>query len=203
MEDARDSLDQEACYRAVLTRDPRFDGRFFTGVKTTGIYCRPVCPARTPKRENVQLLSPRAAAARRPGSAPACAAGPRRRPTSAAWRGTSQHRLAGRWRLIEAGALDDGDVDALAARLGVGERHLRRLFRAAPRRRPGRVAQTRRVLLAKHLIHETDLPMAEVALASGLRQRAALQRDVSGASTAARPRPCASGPSGPPTAACG
>lgn len=165
MEDARDSLDQEACYRAVLTRDLRFDGRFFTCVKTTGIYCRPVCPARTPKRENMRFVAS-AAAAEEAGFRACLRCRPETAPDMGAWRGTS-NTVSRALGLIEAGALDEGDVDALAARLGVGERHLRRLFRQHLGAAPVSVAQTRRVLLAKALIHQTDLAMAEVALASG------------------------------------
>ena len=165
MEDARDSLDQEACYRAVLTRDPRFDGRFFTCVKTTGIYCRPVCPARTPKRENMRFVAS-AAAAEEAGFRACLRCRPETAPDMGAWRGTS-NTVSRALGLIEAGALDEGDVDGLAARLGVGERHLRRLFRQHLGAAPVSVAQTRRVLLAKALIHQTDLGMAEVALASG------------------------------------
>jgi len=165
MENARDMLDQEACYRAVLTRDPRFDGRFFTCVKSTGIYCRPVCPARTPKRENMRFVAS-AAAAEEAGFRACLRCRPETAPDMGAWRGTS-NTVSRALNLIEAGALDEGDVDALAARLGVGERHLRRLFRQHLGAAPVSVAQTRRVLLAKALIHQTDLPMAEVAMASG------------------------------------
>ncbi|HRJ63509.1 MAG TPA: Ada metal-binding domain-containing protein, partial [Brevundimonas sp.] len=120
-------LDQEACYRAVLTRDARFDGRFFGCVKTTGIYCRPVCPARTPKRENMSFVVS-AAAAEEAGFRACLRCRPETAPDMGAWRGTS-NTVSRALALIEAGALDEGDVDALAGRLGVGERHLRRLFR--------------------------------------------------------------------------
>lgn len=164
MEIAR-KLDQEACYRAVLTRDGRFDGRFFTCVKSTGVYCRPVCPARTPKRENMVFVVS-AAAAEEAGFRACLRCRPETAPDMGAWRGTS-NTVSRALALIEAGALDEGDVDALAGRLGVGERHLRRLFRQHLGAAPVSVAQTRRVLLAKALIHQTDLPMAQVALASG------------------------------------
>lgn len=164
MENARE-LDQEACYRAVLTRDARFDGRFFGCVKTTGIYCRPVCPARTPKRENMFFVVS-AAAAEEAGFRACLRCRPETAPDMGAWRGTS-NTVNRALALIEAGALDEGDVDALAGRLGVGERHLRRLFRQHLGAAPVSVAQTRRVLLAKALIHQTDLSMAQVALASG------------------------------------
>ena len=158
-------LDQEACYRAVLTRDVRFDGRFFGCVKTTGIYCRPVCPARTPKRENMVFVAS-AAAAEEAGFRACLRCRPETAPDMGAWRGTS-NTVSRALTLIEAGALDEGDVDGLAGRLGVGERHLRRLFRQHLGAAPVSVAQTRRVLLAKALIHQTDLSMAQVALGSG------------------------------------
>ncbi len=160
-----DDLDPDACYRALSTRDARFDGRFFTGVKTTGIYCRPVCPARTPKRENV-LFFPSAAAAQEAGFRPCLRCRPETSPDLGAWRGASNTVSRG-LALIEGGALDETDVEGLAGRLGVGERQLRRLFRQHLGASPVAVAQTRRVLLAKQLIHETRLPMAQVALAAG------------------------------------
>jgi AraC family transcriptional regulator of adaptative response / DNA-3-methyladenine glycosylase II len=163
-------LDQEACYRAVLTRDARFDGRFFGCVKTTGIYCRPVCPARTPKRENMIFVIS-AAAAEEAGFRACLRCRPETAPDMGAWRGTS-NTVSRALTLIEQGALDShaaggADVDALAGRLGVGERQLRRLFRQHLGAAPVSVAQTRRVLLAKALIHESDLSMAQVALAAG------------------------------------
>lgn len=165
METTANSLDQEACYRAVLTRDARFDGRFFGCVKTTGIYCRPICPARTPRRENMVFVVT-AAAAEEAGFRACLRCRPETAPDMGAWRGTSNTVSRG-LALIEAGALDEGDIDALAGRLGVGERQLRRLFRQHLGAAPVSVAQTRRVLLAKALIHETDLSMAHVAHASG------------------------------------
>lgn len=159
------NLDQESCYRAVTTRDARFDGRFFGCVKTTGIYCRPVCPARTPKPENMVFVVT-AAAAEEAGFRACLRCRPETAPDMGAWRGTS-NTVSRALTLIEAGALDEGDVDALAGRLGVGERQLRRLFRQHLGAAPVSVAQTRRVLLAKALIHQTDLSMAEVALGSG------------------------------------
>ena len=158
-------LDHDACYRAIATRDARFDGRLFTGVRTTGIYCRPICPARTPKRENV-VFYPSAAAAQSAGFRPCLRCRPETAPDLAAWRGTS-NTIARALTLIEGGALDDADVDSLATRLGVGERHLRRLFDQHLGASPVAVAQTRRVLLAKQLIHETNLPMTQIAMASG------------------------------------
>lgn len=158
-------LDQDACYRAVFARDARFDGKFFSGVKTTGIYCRPVCPARTPRRENIHFYRS-AAEAEAAGFRPCLRCRPETAPDMGAWRGTSNTVSRG-LALIEAGALDDGDVESLAGHLGVGERQLRRLFRRHLGAAPVSVAQTRRVLLAKQLIQETRMPMAEVALAAG------------------------------------
>jgi len=161
----RMDLDHDACYRALSLRDSRFDGRFFTGVKTTGIYCRPVCPARTPHSKNVIFLAT-AAAAQEAGFRPCLRCRPETAPDMGAWRGTS-NTVSRALSLIELGALEDGNVEALAERLGLGERQLRRLFRQHLGASPIGVAQTRRILLAKQLIHETRLPMAEIAFASG------------------------------------
>jgi AraC family transcriptional regulator of adaptative response / DNA-3-methyladenine glycosylase II len=158
-------MDRLACYRAISTRDPRFDGRLFVGVKTTGIYCRPICPARTPKFENVSFFAS-AAAAQEAGFRPCLRCRPEISPELAFWRGTS-NTVSRALALIEAGGLDANDVEGLANRLGVGARQLRRLFRKHVGASPVAVAQTRRVLLAKQLIHETGLSRAEVALASG------------------------------------
>ena len=158
-------MDRTACYRAISTRDARFDGRLFVGVKTTGIYCRPICPARTPKFENVSFY-PSAAAAQEAGLRPCLRCRPETSPDLAFWRGTG-NTVSRALALIEAGGLDGANVEGLANRLGVGARQLRRLFHRHVGASPIAVAQTRRVLLAKQLIHETSLPMAEVALASG------------------------------------
>jgi len=146
-------LDHDACYRAVKLRDARFDGRFFTAVKTTGIYCRPICPARTPQSRNVTFF-PTAAAAQEAGFRPCLRCRPETAPDMPAWRGTSTSVARG-LALIELGALDGGNVDQLAERLGMGERQMRRLFRQHLGASPIAVAQTRRILLAKQLIHET------------------------------------------------
>jgi AraC family transcriptional regulator of adaptative response / DNA-3-methyladenine glycosylase II len=165
MKDGRMDLDHDACYRAIQSRDARFDGRIFTGVKTTGIYCRPVCPARMPRSENV-VFYPSAAAAEEAGFRACLRCRPETSPDLGAWKGVS-NTVSRALSLIEAGALDDGDVEALAGRLGVGDRQLRRLFKLHLGATPVGVAQTRRVLLAKQLIQETQMPMAEVALAAG------------------------------------
>lgn len=158
-------LDPSACYRAVLARDARYDGRFFTCVKTTGIYCRPICPARPPRLENCTFV-PTAAAAQAAGFRPCLRCRPESAPDLDAWRGTSA-TVSRALKMIEAGALDDGDVASLADRLEIGQRQLRRLFRRHIGATPVGVAQTRRVLLAKQLIHQSNLSMIQVALASG------------------------------------
>ena len=158
-------MDDNACYRAIETRDRRFDGRLFVGVTSTGIYCRPFCPAPTPKRANVRFF-PTAAAAQEAGFRPCLRCRPEISPELAYWRGDSNtvFRALG---LIEAGALDEAGVESLAARLGMGERQLRRLFRRHLGASPVAIAQTRRILLAKQLIQDTALPMTSVALAAG------------------------------------
>lgn len=158
-------LDHDACYRALCARDPRFDGRLFVAVKTTGIYCRPVCPARTPHRRNV-VFYPTAAAAQEAGFRPCLRCRPETAPDLGAWRGAS-NTVSRALALIEMGALDEKGVDDLAGRVGVGERQLRRLFQQHLGASPVAVAQTRRVLLAKQLIRETLLPMTEIAAAAG------------------------------------
>ena len=158
-------LDQDACYRALQTRDPRFDGRFFTAVRSTGIYCRPICPAPTPKRANCMFVAC-AAAAQEAGFRPCLRCRPESSPGTPAWAGTSTTVARG-LRLIEEGALDGGSCEELAARLGIGERHLRRLFVEHVGAPPQAIALTRRVAFAKQLIDESDLKMAEVAFSAG------------------------------------
>jgi AraC family transcriptional regulator, regulatory protein of adaptative response / DNA-3-methyladenine glycosylase II len=158
-------LDPALCYRAMLARDARYDGAFFVCVRTTRIYCRPICPARPPLFRNCQFL-PSAAAAQEAGFRPCLRCRPESSPDIGAWRGASA-TVSRALALIEEGALDGADVETFAERLGIGERHLRRLFQRHLGAAPISVAQTRRVLLAKQLIHETALPMTEVALASG------------------------------------
>jgi AraC family transcriptional regulator of adaptative response / DNA-3-methyladenine glycosylase II len=158
-------LDPTACFRAFATRDERLDGRLFGAVITTGVYCRPICPARTPRPENVRFFAS-AAAAQHAGFRPCLRCRPETAPELGAWKGTA-NTVSRALDLIDLGALDSGDIQDLANRLGVGERHLRRLFQDHLGASPVAVAQTRRLLMARRLILETRLPMAEVALAAG------------------------------------
>jgi len=160
-------LDRSTCYRAFESHDSRFDGRVFVGVTSTGIYCRPVCPARTPRFENCRFFGS-AAAAQEAGFRPCLRCRPEIAPDFASWRG-SANTVSRALALIADGALDEDEagVEKLAERLGVGGRQLRRLFQRHLGASPVAVAQTRRVLFAKQLLHDTSLPMAEVALASG------------------------------------
>src|ERR1700687_1500601 len=119
-------FDPKICARARLARDPCFDGRFFIGVLTTGIYCRPICPARSPKEENVRYF-PTAAAAAEAGLRPCLRCRPECSPGTPAWLGPSP-TVSRALRLIGESALEDGSVDSLAQRVGIGSRHLRRLF---------------------------------------------------------------------------
>ena len=160
------ALDRDVCYSAVLARDSRFDGTFFTAVKTTKIYCRPICPARTPHARNCDFFAS-AASAQTAGYRPCLRCRPELSPTVAAWRGT-ENTVSRALALIAQGALDDDHtVDQLAERLGMGERQLRRLFSEHLGASPMAVAQTRRVLFAKQLLHDSTLSIAQVALASG------------------------------------
>jgi AraC family transcriptional regulator of adaptative response / DNA-3-methyladenine glycosylase II len=158
-------MDDDACYRAIETRDRRFDGRLFVAVTSTGIYCRPFCPAPTPKRKNARFFTT-AAAAQEAGFRPCLRCRPETSPELAFWQGGS-NTVSRALGLIEAGALDGANVEALATRLGLGERQLRRLFRQHLGASPISIAQTRRILLAKQLIQDTRLPMIEVAAAAG------------------------------------
>jgi AraC family transcriptional regulator, regulatory protein of adaptative response / DNA-3-methyladenine glycosylase II len=158
-------FDDDTCYRAFTSRDRRFDGRFVTAVLTTGIYCRPGCPARRPARRNVRFFAC-PAAAESAGFRPCLRCRPETAPGSPAWSGTSA-TVARALRLIDDGALDGSGVVGLAARLGVTARWLRRLFAAQLGASPLAVARTRRVHFARRLLDETDLPIADVALAAG------------------------------------
>ena len=158
-------MDADACYRAGCARDARFDGLFFTAVKSTRIFCRPICPARIPLRRNVEYF-PNASAALAAGYRPCLRCRPEVSPELPVWAGTST-TVNRALRLIEDGALDQGSTENLAERLGLTDRHLRRLFLEHVGVPPVVVAQTRRILFAKRLITETNLPFSQVAFASG------------------------------------
>src|SRR6202007_1337717 len=158
-------LDWKICSRARLSRDARFDGKFFIGVAGSGVYCRPICPAPTAKEKNVRYFSSAAAAAEA-GFRPCLRCRPECSPGTPAWLGTS-NTVSRALRLIGESGVEDGGVESLAERLGVGSRHLRRLFVRHLGATPIAVAQTRRLHFAKKLIDETNLPMNEIAIASG------------------------------------
>lgn len=160
-----ETLDPQICRRARLARDPRFDGEFFLAVKTTGIYCRPVCPARPPRENNVRYFRTAAEAAHA-GYRPCLRCRPESAPLSPAWLGTDT-TLKRALALIHAGFLNGHSLGQLAARLGVGERYLRKLFQQKLGVAPSTVAQTHRLHFAQKLLLETSLPITQVAFASG------------------------------------
>lgn len=159
------SLDFDSCYRAVAARDARFDGLFFTAVRTTGIYCRSVCPARTPQRSSCTFFAT-AAAAEKAGFRPCLRCRPEGAPGRGSWTGSL---AAAALAAVQEGALDDGGVEQLAARMGLSSRQVRRLLVQHFGVTPVEAAQTQRLLFAKKLLHETRLPMTEVALAAGFQ----------------------------------
>src|SRR5436190_2217242 len=159
------TLDWQVCSRARLSRDPRFDGKFFIGVLSTKIYCRPICPVPTVKEKNVRYFQTAAAAAEA-GFRPCLRCRPECSPGTPAWFGAS-NTVSRALRLIGESALEDGGMEDLAERLGVSSRHLRRLFIRHLGASPSAVAKTRRLHFAKKLIDETRLSMTDVALASG------------------------------------
>jgi AraC family transcriptional regulator of adaptative response / DNA-3-methyladenine glycosylase II len=148
-----------------MSRDARFDGKFFIGVRSTRIYCRSICPVPTVKEKNVHYF-PTAAAATEAGYRPCLRCRPECSPGTPAWLGTSNTVLRA-LRLIGESGLESGGMEGLADRLGVGSRHLRRLFIRHLGAPPSAVAQTRRLHFAKKLIDETGLSMTNVAIASG------------------------------------
>lgn len=159
------TLDPEVCRRARLSRDARFDGEFYLAVRTTGIYCRPICPARAPAEKNVRYFSSAAQAAQA-GFRPCLRCRPESAPNSPAWNGTSttvQRAL----QLIGQGALDTGSLGDLALRLGIGERYLRKLFERELGVSPQALALNQRLLFAKKLLAETSMPVTDVAFAAG------------------------------------
>ena len=181
-----EGMEADTLYRAIVSRDRRFEGRFVVAVTSTGIYCRPGCPAKIPLRKNVRFY--RHPAAAEAAGFRACA---RCRPDAVAWSGTSS-TVKRALQLIDTGALGEDNVERLAERLGVGDRHLRRLFAAHVGTSPLQVAQTRRAHFARQLIDETELPLAEVAFAAGFgsvrRFNAAMRRAFARTPTELRAR---------------
>jgi AraC family transcriptional regulator of adaptative response / DNA-3-methyladenine glycosylase II len=152
-------------YAALLRRDPGFDGSFFVGVRTTGVYCRSICPAPKPKQRNCVFYRS-AAEAERAGYRPCLRCRPETVPGSPAWIGTAT--TVGRGlRLIEEGYLDHHSVSELAELLGIGARHLSRLFLRHVGASPREIARVRRVQAAKRLITVSDMPLARIAFEAG------------------------------------
>lgn len=158
-------LDFETCNAARLRRDAGYDGVFFIAVRTTRIYCRPVCPVKQPLTRNVTFY-PSAAAAERAGYRPCLRCRPETAPFCPAWKGTKT-TVERALKMIDAGALDGEGVEQLAARLGITGRHLARLFQRHVGASPLQTAKTMRLQRAKRLLNETDLPIAEIARRSG------------------------------------
>jgi len=158
-------LDPQLCYSAIQSRDARFDGQFFTAVLTTGIYCRPICPALTPRAENVRFFVS-ASAAEEQGFRPCLRCRPEASPGTPDWQSSSA-LVSRALRLIAEGLLDEAGVEGLAQRLNIGTRQLRRLFVSELGAPPSAVAHTRRLHFAKKLIDETGLPMSEIAFCAG------------------------------------
>ncbi|KID58313.1 ADA regulatory protein [Pseudoalteromonas luteoviolacea] len=158
-------LDVEVCKKARYSRDPRFDGKFFIAVKTTGIYCRTTCPVHPPKEENVRYFSSAMSAAHA-GFRPCLRCRPDSAPGSAPWKGVGT-TLDRALSLIDQGALQHGSLPQMASRLGVSDRYVRKLFRQHLGVSPKAYALYQQCLFAKRLLHQTQLPITEVALASG------------------------------------
>src|SRR5262249_42738523 len=179
-------LDHDSCYQALVTRDPRFDGVLFVGVTTTGVYCRPVCPARTPRRDRCRFFA-NAAAAETAGFRPCLRCRPELAPGAAIV--DSANRIASSVaQRIEAGALNEAGIDELAAEFGVSSRQLRRVVKRELGVTPTELAQTQRLLLAKRLLTDSALPAIEIAFASGfssVRQFNAIFRERYGLSPTA------------------
>jgi AraC family transcriptional regulator of adaptative response / DNA-3-methyladenine glycosylase II len=162
---ATEALDDDACYAALLARDTRFDGQFFTAVRTTGIFCRPICPARTPARRNVSFFRS-AAAAQEAGFRPCLRCRPERAPGLNPML-FSEGLFRAALTRVNDGALDRQSADELADDLGITSRHLRRLFQDHLGTSPIAVATMRRALLAKQLLDDNDLPLTRIAFAAG------------------------------------
>jgi AraC family transcriptional regulator of adaptative response / DNA-3-methyladenine glycosylase II len=161
------SLDPAICWQAIYSRDPRFDGRFFAAATSTGLYCRNVCPVPFAKPKNI-VLYVCAAAAEAAGFRPCRRCQPQAAPGTPAWIGSSAV-VSRAFRLILEGALNDGNVDQLAERLGIGSRHLRRLFVQHLGASPIKIATTQRIHLARKLLDESHLPITKIAHYAGFK----------------------------------
>ena len=201
-------LDPDHCYPALLARDARFDGQWFVGVTSTGVYCRPICRVRTPRRENCRFF-PSATLAEAARFRPCLKCRPELAPAARPWSTMDAAevlaREAARW--LDECAPEDASLPALAAHLGVSERHVRRVFTAVHGVAPLQYLQTRRLLLAKQLLTDTRLPVSEVALASGFaslrRFNAAFQEQYRLSPTALRKGGAKGGPRGSEDIAAG
>ena len=160
-------LSFKTCNAARLRRDIKYDGRFFVAVKTTSIYCRPVCRVKQPMTKNVEYF-PTAAASEAAGYRPCLRCRPETAPFCPAWNGTKS-TVARALKLIESGALDKGSVDRLADRVGVTPRHLSRLFQKHTGASPVQMAQTVRLQRAKRLLNESELPITTIAYRAGFK----------------------------------
>lgn len=158
-------LDFDICDKARLDRDPQYDGSFFVAVITSKIYCRTICPVRQPLRKNVTYY-PTASAAEADGYRPCLRCRPEAAPDSHAWNGTLT-TVKRALRLIDEGALDSGSIQALAERLGIGSRHLSRLFNKHIGASPIQVARTKRLQKAKRLLDNSELKMSNIAFKAG------------------------------------
>lgn len=195
MIDAALTLEWSTCDRARVARDPRFDGWFFTGVLTTRVYCRPTCPVKPAKSRNVTFFAT-AAAAERAGFRPCLRCRPEAAPGTPAWQGAAA-TVSRALRLIGRGFLDEHSVEDLGATLGVGARHLRRLFLRYAGASPRAVAATCRVQRAKALLDDTAMPIAAIAFTAGFSSirrfnaafRAAYRRSPSAIRRTRRSRP--------------
>ena len=192
------TLDPDACYRALRARDGRFDGVFFVAVTTTGVYCRPICPARTPGRDRCTFFT-RSAQAERAGFRACFRCRPEIAPGLAPIDSVPRLVRAAAAR-IDAGALNETTIDVLAASLGVTSRHLRRCMQAELGVSPVELAQTRRLALGKQLLQDTVMPLADVAFAAGFgsvrRFNAAFAARFRRAPSALRREHGATGPAG-------
>ncbi|MGF1754092.1 DNA-3-methyladenine glycosylase 2 family protein, partial [Vibrio makurazakiensis] len=165
MESTQQQLTDEECQKARLARDARFDGRFYTAVKTTGIFCRPICPASPPKEKNVEYFSNQALALQA-GYRPCLRCRPDSAPTSWAWKGVETTFIRG-VTLVEQGALQQGSLSNLAERLGVSDRYLRILFDKYVGVSPKKYAQYHQLMFAKQLLHNSSMSIGDIGFACG------------------------------------